>query len=298
LKNLEFPINFERFTKAKTIDNVVAWMKESMSEVKLLHKDMNQLVSDGASNAIGSVAELEASTRVHRANDVEITICAAHQNQRAGGFASGSTEFAEPVNIELGELLNKSHRLQTFMNRAPNRIHVYRSVQVNNYRNPMLLPKPAGDTRWDSKHDETKRAVLIVNDFNATMKKLLSVDGDDHHLLTAHEKIDNNIDRYTYTGDDHMTLRQFEQSSLEAKLFTKFTQEKGSSNNYLLLELMTVLQNTSADYFTMPAGTYEVCHFLGQSHSIELTITVAPYIIQQAPTNLTYVTANPTACWL
>lgn len=79
------------------------------------------MAADGASNAIGSVLELESRTRTVRSNDVDLGICIAHQNERAGGYASGTQEYADPVNLELGDILHKSHGIQVRMNRAPTR---------------------------------------------------------------------------------------------------------------------------------------------------------------------------------
>ncbi|KAL7501871.1 hypothetical protein ACHAXN_000457 [Cyclotella atomus] len=59
LANLEFPINLEKFSKPKTIDNVVLWIKDTIKACKLRDADFNQFTSDGASNVIGSVAEFE-----------------------------------------------------------------------------------------------------------------------------------------------------------------------------------------------------------------------------------------------
>jgi len=133
---LHYAANFERFRKKKTIDNVFTWMMESLEELKLHHSDLNQVTADGAGNAIGSVAEFESKTRSFRGNDVEVEVCVAHQNERSGGYASGTIEFAEPVNAELGEILAKSHRLQTFINRSPERLIVYTDVAERNSRDP------------------------------------------------------------------------------------------------------------------------------------------------------------------
>ena len=89
--------------------------------MKVTSSDINQMSADGASNAIGSILELEARGRVARSNDVELSICVAHQNERAGGYASGTQEYANPVNLELGEVLNKSHSIQVRLNRATTR---------------------------------------------------------------------------------------------------------------------------------------------------------------------------------
>ena len=118
---LEYPANFESFDKPKTIENVVSWLNSSRDSVKVNASDINQMAADGASNAIGSVLELEARNRFDRSNDVDLSICIAHQNERAGGYASGTHEYAEPVNLPLGIILNKSHGIQVRLNRASSR---------------------------------------------------------------------------------------------------------------------------------------------------------------------------------
>ena len=109
---MEFPSNFEQFTKNKTIENVVAWIEDSITATRTQHADYCQFVADGASNAIGSVAELEAQTRTRHSNDIGVTVCFAHQNEWSGAYARGMGDFAEPVNAELGDILRKSHEIQ------------------------------------------------------------------------------------------------------------------------------------------------------------------------------------------
>jgi hypothetical protein len=77
----------------------------------LTNQDINQLAADRASNAIGSIAEYESLAQLIRSNDVELSVCIAHQNERSGGYASGTIAFAVPANQELGDILDKSHRI-------------------------------------------------------------------------------------------------------------------------------------------------------------------------------------------
>lgn len=86
-----------------------------------------------------------------RTKATDFNICFAHQNERSGGFASGTIEFAVNPNAELGEHLNKNHKIQTRMNRSGKRLGVYRDIQETKGRAPQLKPKPAGETRWQGK---------------------------------------------------------------------------------------------------------------------------------------------------
>eukprot|EP00956_Cyclotella_meneghiniana_P033656 scaffold98044_cov37-Cyclotella_meneghiniana.AAC.1 len=253
LANLEYPINFESVKFSKTIENVVVWIDGSTKCTKFIESDFNEMSADGASNAIGSIAELETRTREHRANDVGISTCIAHQNQRSGGYASGTHDFANPVNVALGDILKKSHTLQVRLGRSPNRINIYRGIMTRYNRCPQLMPKPAGDTRWDGRQDETRRANIIMGDVCKTFETLLAVDGDDYNELTEEEKTSGDITRLTYTPHDKMVLRQFEVSAMEAKYFSKYTQQHGNTNINLLLEIQMTLQNSRKDYFTMPS---------------------------------------------
>jgi hypothetical protein len=254
LDTLEFPLNFERFLQPKTIDNVVPWIKGSNTAAKIRDSDINQMSADGASNAIGSIAELEAQTRTTRSNDVSISICVAHQNNRAGGYASGMHDHADPVNVELGAVLKKSHGIQVRVSRAPNRMEIYHGIQRKNNRKPMLNPKPGNDTRWDATVDETRRANIIMSDVAATLDILLAPDGDDYNMLNDNEKNSGNIERLSYSEHDIMVMRQYEASAMEAKYFSKFTQERGNSYSSMLLEIKIVLENCSSDYFGMHSG--------------------------------------------
>ena len=97
---------------------------------------------DGASNAIGSVLEIEVQTHQDLDNDDDLSICLAHQNERAGGYASasGTHKHARPVNTCLGGILEKSHTIQVRVNRAQSRIEVLRAIQKYHKRKPELLP--------------------------------------------------------------------------------------------------------------------------------------------------------------
>ena len=131
---------------------------------------------------------------------------------------------------------------------------MYKNIQKKNDRKPMLVPKPANDTRWNARHDETQRANIIMGDICLALKELLSPHGDDFDLLTSEEMRAGDIDRLSYTDDDKMVLRQFEATAKDAKAFSMFTQKKGNTNAYLLLEVQLVLANSRRDSFTMPSG--------------------------------------------
>lgn len=152
LSLLEFPVNFERFREAKTVTNVTKWMFDSIEAAKVQSDDFLALAADGGSNAIGSISEFEVVARDEgRTKAADFNICFAHQNERSGGFASGTIEFAVNPNAELGEHLNKNHKIQTRMNRSGKRLGVYRDIQETKGRAPQLKPKPAGETRWQGK---------------------------------------------------------------------------------------------------------------------------------------------------
>jgi hypothetical protein len=112
LANLEAVLNFERFDEEKTCANVSSWMQSTTDAIKIQSSDFCQLVADGASNAIGSLAEHELLTRSTRENDVDFNVCMVHQNERSGGYASGTIKFATDPNPNLGAVLEKNHTLQ------------------------------------------------------------------------------------------------------------------------------------------------------------------------------------------
>ena len=251
LDNLEFPANFERCTQPKTIANVMDWMNVTAQQASMLYSDYNQVSADGAGNAVGSILEFEAQSREVRSNDIGVDVCIAHQNERAGGYASGVLSFAEPVNEELGDILAKSHSIQVRFNRAPNRMDVLKEVQEKYNREPKLSPKPGNETRWNSWHVEAERANVIMGDLCMANSWLLGEDGDDYVLVG---KITDGIDTLVYDEYDKMVLRQFEAAALEAKLLSKFSQEKSSTYAYLLLEVKIVLQRCTSSKFEMHQG--------------------------------------------
>ena len=151
LSSLSFPLNFERFTKPKTCKNVKEWMSESLVASKLDKEDFIQLSADGGSNAIGSVQEFEVIGREEgRSNSTDFAVCFAHQNERSGGYASGTAKFADNPNEQLGEHLKKNHEIQVFVNRAPKRMDEYNGIQTKKKRSPMIGPIIGNETHWSS----------------------------------------------------------------------------------------------------------------------------------------------------
>ena len=146
------------------------------------------LFLDGASNAIGSVLEIEVQTHQDLDNDDDLSICLAHQNERAGGYASGTHKHARLVNTCLGGILEKSHTIQVRVNLAQSRIGVLKAIQKHHKRKPELLPKPCNETRWNAQHDEIKHANIIMADLCHAIQQLLGPNGDDCEPLFADEK--------------------------------------------------------------------------------------------------------------
>jgi hypothetical protein len=255
---LQFAANFECIKFKKTIDNVVDWIMESMEELKVNHPDMNQVTADGAGNAIGSVSEFESRTRQFRGGDIYVDVCIAHQNERSGGYASGTVKFADPVNAELGLVLAKNHKTQTFLMRSAERMKVYQNTAEDNGRDPILRPKPGIDIRWHSSIDEAERGNLIMGDVCQTLNHLFGEDGLDDELLSGEEEEETgNIDGYMYTGDDKMILRQYEAAAGPARDLTKFLQSKGNSRfSYLLYYIKWCLQRHSMRSMAMPQGMF------------------------------------------
>ena len=144
-------------------------MNDSFVAARVKHFNLHQLSVDGASNAIGSLAEYEVLSRASCLNDVDFNVCLAHQNECSGGYASGTIKFAEPVNDELGGVLTKNHQIHVLLNWSAPRMKVYCSVQERHERKPKLSPDPAGETRWNGVIDETVRASMIMGDMCETI---------------------------------------------------------------------------------------------------------------------------------
>ncbi len=89
-----------QFNKPKTCANVSDWIMESFLEAIIHNKDINQFFANGALNAIGYIAEYESLFCPTCPNDVQLSVCFAHQNERSGGYASGTITFAVPANKE------------------------------------------------------------------------------------------------------------------------------------------------------------------------------------------------------
>jgi hypothetical protein len=96
-------------------------MLDSCKESTIQQDDWGQLAADGGSNAIGSIREFELVTRSEdggRESSLDFNICYSHQNERSGGYASGTVKFADSQNDALGDILKKSHIIQVRINRS------------------------------------------------------------------------------------------------------------------------------------------------------------------------------------
>ena len=105
LFNLENIQNFQAFPLKKTCKNVSDWIEASLTEGSIEPSDFVHLSADGAANAVGSLSEFEASSRASHPNGIDFEVCYGHQNEHAGGKASGTLKFAEDPNPELGVIL-------------------------------------------------------------------------------------------------------------------------------------------------------------------------------------------------
>ena len=181
---------------------------------------------------------MKVSRELPAKNEVQFDVCYAHQNQRSGGYASGTLKFAEPVNTALGEILIKNHQIQVNICRSTKRMNVYPNVQKSQSCKPMLNPDPGNKTRWDNLIEEAKRAVTIMGDVSETNVKLVGSGGDDRNLLTPTEAAVKDYSRLTYTDLDKMILHQFDCTAGPAITFSNLpkAQENRDTFSYVLFE--------------------------------------------------------------
>jgi hypothetical protein len=227
-----------------------------------MNSDFSQLTANGASNAIGSMQEFEVLTRDGCPTSVDFAVCYAHQNERSGSKASGTVEFAEITNDNLGDLLKKSHKIQERISRASKRMHAYQQVQKKKECKPLLNPDPANETRWNGCIDVTLRANLIMGDICDTVDALLDPSGDDYSLLTSDKEEFGDISHLSYTDDDKMILQQFEGAATPAKKFSKFLQDRRNAPHYILFEARMAIQSTSANSFGIVLGKLSSLMFM------------------------------------
>lgn len=255
LKVLEAVLNFQRALFPKTCENVATWMDTSAVASVVVPSDWNNLSVDGASNAIGAVAEYEVITREGRSSSVDFETCFAHQNQRSALRASGIVEFkAGPTNKDSGECLNKCHEIQLRIYRSPNRMQTIDNIQTKKGREPHIRPKLRNDTRWDSSYGENKRTNQIMGDVCDTTTDLLDVGGHDRPMLTAAEVESNNYAHFTYTQTNKRILGQHEGVSLPSRTYSKFLQDRRNTPSCVLFESKMAIQDTLAKYFPIHPG--------------------------------------------
>jgi hypothetical protein len=182
-------------------------MQESCAESGILSEDWAQLSADGGSNAIGSIQEYEVVSHSEgQQTSVEFNICYSLQNERSGGFASGTMKFADMPNEELGAILRKSHEIQVRISQSPKRMKLYSDIQQRQGCKLLLAPDPAGETCWNGCIDKTIRANQIMGDLCETNNILLAPNGDDFSMVKESECESNDLSRLTYNLEDKMIL--------------------------------------------------------------------------------------------
>ena len=138
LDNPEYPANFERFLGKKTSKAVSKWMHESSDASKVKYGDLNQLATNGGTNAIGAVQEFEVVGRAEgQSNSQDVNIYLSHQLERSNGFRSGTADFTDDPNAELGQVLKKSHATQERMHMHGGCMTVYAGVAKDMVRDPI-----------------------------------------------------------------------------------------------------------------------------------------------------------------
>ena len=223
-----------------------------MDEAQIKSSDIIHMSADGASNAIGSANDYELLTRKERTQDLDFDTCYAHQNQRSGGYASGTVKFAEDPNPELGALLKKQHRLHVHVSRSAPRLKLLRDNQEAADRDPVLNPNPCAETRWDGIVMETKRTNLFMGDFSQTLAELVEdVIGLDYDLLTAQEKSSGDKSNHLFSETEKECLRQYEGATRPAHRLNKFLQATQNAVPYVLFESRLAVQDTDADSFAI-----------------------------------------------
>jgi hypothetical protein len=202
-------------------------MQDSCAESGILSEDWAQLSADGGSNAVGSIQEYEVvSCSEGQQTSVEFNICYSHQNERSGGYASGTMKFADKPNEELGAIQRKSHEIQVWISQAPKRMKLYSDIQWRQGRKPLLAPDPAGETHWNGCIDETIRASQIMGDLCEANNVLLAPNGDDFSMVKESKRESNDLSCLTYNLEDKMILQQFEGAAAPAKYLCLFLQDK------------------------------------------------------------------------
>ena len=100
LKDLDYPVNFEKMMKPQTVENITEWMFENNREVKIPYEYYGLWASDGGFNKLGSIQEFEDVWRVtdgggSRSNNQDFVICFSHHNECLGGWASDTSGFVD-----------------------------------------------------------------------------------------------------------------------------------------------------------------------------------------------------------
>ena len=244
---MEIPIEFGRFDKPKTAENVATRMKLAHDRVGLKSKHIFHMSADGG--AISSASELEWNTRQGREVETAFESCYAHQNELASKMSTGSSSHVTNNNPVLGGVIAKNHDINERFIRSSGRTKMLRSVQEENKRKPKLPLKQSVVTRWSSNVTETARCNEVMGDLCEANQRLLL--GDDASLLR--DGNGNAVDRNTLVHSqlDKSILRQLEAGYDPVIRFSKYLQSKGVKSPQMLFEIRHTIQEMESSNFGM-----------------------------------------------
>ena len=232
LSQCESVISFKHFGQRHTGKEVGKWLVEQHEAKGLLPQYVGYHCTDGASNAVAAANEYRALTEINQSVPINHQPCLAHQANRSAKYASGTGGFARNANVDLSDVLTKTHAIVARMHRSAARLRVLRDVQHEAKRSSILIPSPSVPTRWDSSNREVTSVNRIMGDLNKAITRLMKT--SDKDKLTAKDGSPRLLSEFKFTESDRIILRQFEGGSEPCLLLSKFFQINDATSHETL----------------------------------------------------------------
>jgi hypothetical protein len=287
--DLETVLSFDQFPEAKTSSNIAEWLREGHLRGGIKPAYIMCHSTDGASNAVGSSLEFQASTSyLKESREIFHYICMAHQVNRSARYASGTGDFRMNKNIELSTVLKKMHEINGRIYRNETRLKVLFDVQKGQNRyvglqcfsciciasamslthssilffcsstsivisNVIRRPYRGVATRWNSDYEEVKATNIFMGDLQLALLAMLGEKGCDANLLTDGNGDEVDKDSLMFTKNDEMILRQYECGSEPVVMLSKFFQMDVPTSHLVLVNLRARIAQLRQPKFTMYA---------------------------------------------
>ena len=165
-----------------------------------------------------------------------------------GKRASGTSVHKVNLNPNCGTALTLLHNTLVRICRSGTRMEVVENVRKEGNRTKTIQIESAVKTRWNSDHEECRRANINQKDLKIAISRMISRNGIDKDLFKANE---NQLAKVIPTDADWRLYQQYESGIDPLRRYSLFTQSSKVVVHMELFEARVLLEKLGASYFAM-----------------------------------------------